>query len=87
MNVELVYFLICPSTVLTGDDGKDEAQRAARGETGSINDQDSSTYMERGILMHRGNPNELAELVVYLSGCSGFLNGDIIRLDGGKTIL
>jgi NAD(P)-dependent dehydrogenase (short-subunit alcohol dehydrogenase family) len=78
---------ICPSTVLTGEDGKDEAQRAARGETGSVNDQNSTTYIERGITMHRGNPEELAELVVYLSGCSRFLNGNVIALDGGKTIL
>lgn len=78
---------ICPSTILVSEDGKDVAQRAARGETGEVNDQESSTYMERGILMHRGNPDELAELVVYLSSCSPYMNGDIIRLDGGKTIL
>jgi len=84
-NIQCVA--VCPSTILTGDDGTDQAQRAARGEDGAVNNQQSGTYEERGITLHRGNPDELAELVVYLSGCSRFLNGNIIALDGGKTIL
>ncbi len=78
---------ICPSTILAGDDDTDARQRAKRGETGAVNDQHASTYVERGVTLHRGKPEELAELVVYLAGCSGFLNGTILPLDGGKTIL
>ena len=78
---------ICPATILTGDDGKDAAQRAARGEEGGINDQERDVYIERGVTLHRGKPEELAELVVYLSGCSAYMNGAILPLDGGKTIL
>ena len=37
-----------------------------------------------GIKIHKGNPEEVAELVVYLSGCSNYLNGAVIPIDGGK---
>lgn len=71
---------ICPGTVLRGDDGKDDAQRAKRGEA-------SEDIVINGIHLFSGSPENLAELVVYLSGCSGFLTGQIISIDGGKTII
>jgi NAD(P)-dependent dehydrogenase (short-subunit alcohol dehydrogenase family) len=39
---------------------------------------------KREIKIHKGNPEEVAELVVYLSGCSNCLNGAVIPIDGGK---
>ncbi len=78
---------VCPSTILMADDDRDARQRAKRGETGAVNDPQAQTYVERGVTLHRGNPQELAEMVVYMAGCSGFLNGTILPLDGGKTIL
>ncbi len=71
---------ICPGTILRGDDGKDDEQRAKRGES-------SDDIIINGIRLFNGSPDDLAELVVYLSGCGGFLTGQVISIDGGKTII
>jgi NAD(P)-dependent dehydrogenase (short-subunit alcohol dehydrogenase family) len=72
---------ICPATILPGEHGKDAEMRKSRGE------ERENVNVERGVTLHMGNPEELAELVVYLSGCSDYLTGAILPLDGGKSAL
>ena len=72
---------ICPATILPGDHGKDAEMRKSRGE------EQENVNAERGVVLHAGNPEEVAELVVYLSGCSDYLTGAILPLDGGKSAL
>ena len=43
------------------------------------------TLNGREIVM--GNPAQVAELIVYLSGCSSYMNGAVIPIDGGKHLL
>lgn len=72
---------ICPATILPGDHGKDAEMRKARG------DEQENVNVERGVVLPAGSPEKLAELVVYLSGCSDYMNGAILPIDGGKSIL
>ena len=34
-----------------------------------------------------GTPEQVAELIVYLCGCSNYMNGAVIPIDGGKHLL
>jgi NAD(P)-dependent dehydrogenase (short-subunit alcohol dehydrogenase family) len=70
---------ICPASFLTAEGGQTEAISSRR----------EQKYEERflvtqGVKLHRGTPEEVAEFVVYLSGCSNYLNGAVIPIDGGK---
>lgn len=40
-----------------------------------------------GIKLHKGCPEEVAELVIFLATCNDYINGVIIPIDGGKCIV
>jgi pteridine reductase len=44
-------------------------------------------YLERVPLRRAGTPNDVAALVSFLTGAGSYITGQIIRLDGGKSIL
>jgi len=71
---------ICPASFLDTEEAK--AIRQTRG------DEYKEQYIvSKGIRIHRGTPEEVAELVVYLAGCSNYLTGAVIPIDGGKYVL
>lgn len=72
---------ICPASILPSQDGQDVSIMSARGETHSS----SGVECSRGVWLHQGCPEEVAELVVYLAGCSNYLTGAVIPIDGGKS--
>lgn len=68
---------ICPASFLAMEEAK--AIRETRG------DEHQERYIvSKGVTIHKGAPEEVAELVVYLAGCSSYLNGAVIPIDGGK---
>ena len=40
-----------------------------------------------GRMIRRGDANDLAEMVLFLSSCTSYMNGDVIALDGGRHLL
>jgi hypothetical protein len=44
----------------------------------------NTNFDASGIKIHKGSAKELSELVVYLSGCSNYLNDAVIPIYGGK---
>ena len=71
---------ICPASFLAAEEAK--AIRETRGD-----EYKAEIIISKGISIHRGTPEEVAELVVYLAGCSNYLNGAVIPIDGGKHAL
>ena len=70
---------ICPASFYVAEPGLTDCfmkKRGAKYRDGYI--------IENGIKIHKGNAEEVAELVVFLSGCSNYLNGAVIPIDGGK---
>lgn len=73
---------VCPASFLDSSSG-DEIL-AARGET---IDREKNTIEVGGIPLHRGNPREVAEVLLQLAASNAYLNGTIIPLDGGKYLI
>jgi NAD(P)-dependent dehydrogenase (short-subunit alcohol dehydrogenase family) len=71
---------ICPASFLDAEESK--SIRQTRGD-----DHKQEAIISKGISLHKGTPEEVAELVVYLASCSSYLNGTIIPIDGGKYAL
>ena len=74
---------ICPATFYPSEKGQTEHAMKERGE--EFIDQGKYIKM-RGVKIYKGNPEEVAELIVYLAGCSDYLNGAVIPIDGGKHL-
>ena len=74
---------ICPADILSSAGGLHIQQK--KGEV--METQDADTLTINGQILRRGNPQEVAELVVYLCGCSSYMNGAVIPLDGGKNCI
>lgn len=71
---------ICPASVYPSEEGTYVMEtRGEKLEDGYVN--------IGGLLLHKGTTEEVAELVVYLSGCSNYLTGAVIPLNGGKSVL
>ena len=73
---------ICPSSYLDSDSG--DGILARRGEKLSEN---GDVLYVNGVPLHRGNPYEVAEFLLFLSNCNAYFNGDVISLDGGKKLI
>jgi NAD(P)-dependent dehydrogenase (short-subunit alcohol dehydrogenase family) len=73
---------ICPASFLPAEEGQTATISGARGDRHR-----DDAIITKGITIHRGTPEEVAELVVYLSGCSGYVNGAVIPIDGGKHVI
>ena len=50
-------------------------------------DEEARTITVSGQKLVMGLPEQVAELIVYLSGCSNYMNGAVIPIDGGKHLL
>jgi NAD(P)-dependent dehydrogenase (short-subunit alcohol dehydrogenase family) len=73
---------ICPASFYPSEGNQTQVITGQRGE--ELHDRFS---LVQGVKLHKGNPEEVAELVVYLAGCSNYLNGVVIPLDGGKQAI
>lgn len=73
---------ICPASFLDTESG--DGILARRGE---FIDPTNSTITVGGVKLHRGNPEEVCELVMFLTGSSKYINGAIIPIDGGKNLM
>lgn len=71
---------ICPASFLAAEEA--ETIRQTRGD-----EHQEKVIISKGVTLHKGTPQEVAELVVYLTGCSSYLNGAVIPIDGGKYAL
>ena len=74
---------ICPAVIYPSAHGQDLHILESRGEAHA----GQYEKFREGTILHRGTPEEVAELVVYLSGCSNYFNGAVIPIDGGKSAL
>jgi NAD(P)-dependent dehydrogenase (short-subunit alcohol dehydrogenase family) len=74
---------ICPAVIFPSANGQDLHILASREE----NHAGEFEKFRGETLLHRGKPEEVAELVVYLAGCSGYMTGAVIPIDGGKSAL
>ena len=75
---------LCPATIMTSAGGGYSSALTDR--TDKIDEQNRTMTMNgREIVM--GTPEQVAELIVYLSGCSSYMNGAVIPIDGGKHLL
>lgn len=73
---------LCPASFLAAEGGQTEAissQREAQ--------YDANYIITQGVKLHRGTPEEVAELVLFLCSCGNYLNGAIIPIDGGKNAI
>lgn len=73
---------ICPASFIDTDSGDDILARR-----GEVIDTKDSTLTVNGVKLHRGNPDEVCELIMFLTSCSSYMNGDIISIDGGKHLI
>lgn len=73
---------ICPASFYPSEGNQTEAITRQRGE-----ELHKRFSLVQGVKLYKGNPDEVAELVVYLAGCSNYLNGAVIPLDGGKQAI
>lgn len=74
---------VCPADILSSAGGLHI--QASRGE--ELKGARKDTIEISGQTLRRGNPEQVAELIVFLSGCSSYMNGAVIPLDGGKHLL
>ena len=74
---------ICPAVIYPSVSGQDLRIMKSRSEDHAGNYES----IRGGTLIHRGTPGEVAELVVFLAGCSNYINGAVIPIDGGKSTL
>lgn len=73
---------VCPASFLDSAQGNDIL--SSRGE---MVDQDNHIITIGGIPLHRGSKEEVAELVLFLSACSKYINGAVIPVDAGKNLI
>jgi NAD(P)-dependent dehydrogenase (short-subunit alcohol dehydrogenase family) len=77
---------ICPARILPSAEGQDEQVMEARGEL--VPEKEETTFYREGdVVLREGTPEDVAELVVYLAGCSGYMTGGVIPIDGAKHAL
>lgn len=77
---------LCPATIMTSAGG--DYSPVFKDKAGSIKDnKDISTVEINGRELVMGNPEQVAELIVFLSGCSSYMNGAVIPIDGGKHLI
>ena len=74
---------LCPADILSSAGGLHI--QAKKGE--QMADESAEFITVNGQTLRRGNPAQVAELIVYLCTCSGYMNGAVIPLDGGKHCL
>ena len=75
---------LCPATIMTSAAGGYSPVLQTRSET---IDEEARTITVSGQKLVMGLPEQVAELIVYLSGCSNYMNGAVIPIDGGKHLL
>jgi NAD(P)-dependent dehydrogenase (short-subunit alcohol dehydrogenase family) len=74
---------VAPTQFYRSDDGTNDALRRYRGEP----QVDGDTYrVGTRYEFRNGDADDVAETLLYLSTCSPYLNGTVIRLDGGKAL-
>ena len=73
---------ICPASFLDSAEG--DGILAARGET---IDMENRTITVGGIPLHRGGPEDVIQLLMFLSSCTRYVNGAVIPIDGGKNLI
>lgn len=83
LSPEIQCTAICPADILSSNGGRHI--QSSRGE--QLKGENSDYIEISGQTLKRGNPDDVAELVVYLSGCGSYMNGAVIPLDGGKHLL
>lgn len=74
---------ICPAVIFPSENGQDLRILASRGESHA----DELEKFRGDTLLRRGTPEDVAELIVYLAGCSSYMTGAVIPIDGGKSAL
>lgn len=82
LSPEIQCYAVCPSSFLDSESG--DSILAKRGET---LEQTGNVLTVNGVPLHRGNPKEVAEFLLFLSDCNAYMNGAIITLDGGKCLI
>ena len=75
---------LCPATIMTSAVGGYSPVLKQRSE--EINEE-TRTMTVNGQEIVMGTPEQVAELIVYLCGCSNYMNGAVIPIDGGKHLL
>jgi len=74
---------VAPTQFFRSDDGTNDALREYRGEPLV----DGDTYRVGSRYEFRnGDADDVAETLLFLATCSPYLNGTVIRLDGGKAL-
>ncbi|MBM7518567.1 SDR family NAD(P)-dependent oxidoreductase [Nocardioides nitrophenolicus] len=74
---------VAPTQFFRSDDGTNDALREYRGEPLV----DGDTYRVGSRYEFRnGDADDVAETLLFLATCSSYLNGTVIRLDGGKAL-
>ena len=73
---------VCPASFLSS--GLGDAIMKGKGEA---LDPASGTIEVSGIRIHRGCKEEVAEMLMFLSSCSSYVNGAVIPIDGGKNLI
>lgn len=86
LSPEIQCNAICPARILPSAEGQDEQVMEARGEL-VPEKEETAFYCEGDVVLREGKPEEVAELVVYLAGCSAYLTGAVIPIDGAKHAL
>jgi NAD(P)-dependent dehydrogenase (short-subunit alcohol dehydrogenase family) len=76
---------ICPANILNSDSGT--AIMENRGVRPELLADGGEIIRIHGQPVRLGTPEQVAELVVYLAGCSSYLNGAILSIDGGKHLI
>lgn len=73
---------VCPASFLDSSAGSEIL--SARGEAIDTSD---NIITVNGIRLHRGNPYEVCELLMFLTGTNRYLNGAVIPIDAGKHLI
>ena len=73
---------VCPASFLDSSSGS--GILAARGEAV---DPSANTITVNGVRLHRGNPYEVCELLLFLTGTNRYLNGAVVPIDAGKHLI
>ncbi|MGJ6126937.1 SDR family oxidoreductase [Mycolicibacterium sp. Y3] len=74
---------VAPTQFFRSDDGTNDALRRYRGE--AVIDGDTYRVGTR-YEFRNGDADDVAETLLFLSTCSPYLTGNVIRLDGGKAL-
>lgn len=74
---------LAPTQFFRSDDGTNDALRSYRGEP--LVDGDTYRVGTR-YEFRNGDADDVAEALLFLATCSSYLNGTVIRLDGGKAL-